>query len=304
MCMAVITDDPPIKVARTCPSGFLRCSLDTLDAWETLPLDKPLQSLALVSCGHFLYRIGGLGLAEEDNSEAPLCSSSDFTRFDPQTKQWTAFPPLPSGRSSHDAIAADGKIYVVGGWNIHGTQVKDWHDTALVFDTNLGAETRWESLPIPAFRRRDLAVTTWQDCIWAIGGKDDHDVIERTVYYYDPHRGYWSEGPELPSRVEGLQGYGVAACGLDSGLYVSGADGVLYRLSSIYGVGSGGRTAGAAVLPSLAAGRQDDIAGDCRLQRLFRPNELSRTDPGLHSALSSALADKRVLTRFEGLETK
>ena len=219
---------------------FVRCDLDNPSTWEALPLDKPLHSLALVSSGKHLYRIGGQGLADPEKADGPLRSLSDFLRFDPHTNEWTALPSLPSARSSHDAIAADGKIYVVGGWNFNNDKVEDWHDAALVFDTNKGATTQeetaaWESLPIPGFRRRNLAVTTWQNYIWAIGGKDDHDVIHRTVFYYDPHRGYWSEGPELPAKVEGLQGYGVAAWGLESGLYVCGADGVLYRLSSIYG---------------------------------------------------------------------
>ncbi len=219
---------------------FIRCNLNDPSKWESLPHVKPLQNLALVSSGEHLYRIGGLGLADPENADGHLRSSSDFLRFDPQTKEWTALASLPSARSSHDASAADGKIYVIGGWNFNSEKVEDWHDAALVFDTSKGTTTSeeggtWESLPIPGFRRRNLAVTTWQNYIWAIGGKDDHDIIQRTVYYYDPHRGYWSEGPELPSKLDALQGYGVAAWGLDSGLYVSGADGVLYRLASIYG---------------------------------------------------------------------
>ncbi|MDZ4656976.1 MAG: hypothetical protein SH868_05285 [Bythopirellula sp.] len=214
---------------------FVRCDLDQPSQWEQLPLDKPLQSLALVSCGDSLYRVGGAGLVNADNPTAPVGSVSDFMRFDPRTKEWTALTPLPAPRSAHDAIAADGKIYVVGGWDHSDAKPSDWHDSALMFDTTAGEEATWQSLPIPSFRRRNLAVAAWQNCIWAIGGKDDNDVIYRTVFYYDPQRGYWSEGPELPARADGLQGYGVAAWGLDSGLYVSGADGALYRLDTMYG---------------------------------------------------------------------
>jgi hypothetical protein len=214
---------------------FMRCDLRNPTSWEDLPFDKPLQDLALVSCGENLYRIGGAGPSSNKKSADTLSSVNDFARFEPSTKKWSAMPALPAPRSSHDSIAADGKIYVVGGWNVDGEKIVDWHDAALMFDASQGEKGSWESLPIPGFRRRALAVTTWQNCIWAIGGKDDSDTILRTVYFFDPQRGYWSEGPELPSRVEGLQGYGVAAWGLDTGLFVSGADGVLYRLTDMYG---------------------------------------------------------------------
>ncbi len=215
--------------------NFVRCNLNEYSPWETLPLDKPLQNLALVSSGRYVYRIGGAGLADPQNADGPLSSVDDFVRFDPNANAWTSLPALPSPRSSHDAIAAEGKIYVVGGCQQNGNTIEDWHDTALVFDTNAGKKAAWESLPIPSFRRRDLAVTTWQNCIWAIGGKDDNDVVHRTVFCFDPQRGYWSVGPEIPQRADGLQGFGVAAWGLDSGLYVSGADGALYRLNHAYG---------------------------------------------------------------------
>jgi N-acetylneuraminic acid mutarotase len=215
--------------------SFARQRLSDHAAWEQLPTVKPIQNLALVSCGDYLYQIGGTGLLDEANPSGSIRSTSAVNRYDPRTNTWTVMPPLPAPRSAHDAIAFEDKIYVVGGWDHTDDHANDWHDSALMLDTADGVDATWKSLPIPSFRRRGLAVAAWQNHIWAIGGKDDDGVIHRTVYYYDPQRGYWSEGPELPARADGLQGYGVAAWGLDSGLYVSGADGVLYRLNSLYG---------------------------------------------------------------------
>ena len=212
---------------------FVRCNLRTPKDWQSLPIDEPLQQLALVGYRDHLYRIGGARAAGHKGNA--LASVADFARFDPQKQQWEVLPRLPAPRSAHDAIALDGKIYVVGGWHHDGKMVRDWHDSALVYDIAAGADGQWQSLPTPSFRRRNLAVAAWQNCIWAIGGKDDFDQATGTVYCYDPQRGYWSEGPELPLRSGGLVGYGVAAWGLDSGLYVSGADGRLYRLTHIYG---------------------------------------------------------------------
>lgn len=224
---------PDEQSAQNLSRRFVRCHVRNPSEWEELPIDRPLQNLALVSCAGRLYRVGGLGVSNTDGQS--LESVSEFASFDPATHQWKQLPALPAPRSSHDAIAADGKIYVIGGWHQHGQRTKDWHDAALVYDTTAGPTAQWQSLPTPSFRRRNLAVTAWQNCIWAIGGKDDSDDTTCSVYCYDPQRGYWSEGPELPLRSEGMRGYGVAASGLESGLYVSGGDGVLYRLTSMYG---------------------------------------------------------------------
>jgi hypothetical protein len=223
---------PDQQSAKNVSRHFVRCQLSKPDAWEELPLDEPRQNHALVSCGEYLYRIGGAGASHADTT---LCSVDDFVRFDPETKKWTRLKSLPAPRSAHDAIADEGKIYVVGGWRRDGENLRDWHDSALVYDTNDGEDATWQSLPIPSFRRRDLAVTTWQNCIWAIGGKDDNDEATETVFYYDPQRGYWSEGVALPMQESGMRGYGVAAWGLESGLYVSGADGTVYRLTDVFG---------------------------------------------------------------------
>jgi hypothetical protein len=223
-------DESPKNLSR----HFIRCPLEHPENWEKLPFDEPLQNLALVSSGDFLYRIGGLGV-EKQADQASLQSVSEFARFDPATQKWKQLPALPAPRSAHDAVATDGKIYVIGGCHQDGDRVVDWHDAALVYDTNGGDAATWQSLPTPSFRLRNLAVAAWQHCIWAIGGKDDEDFMARTVYCFDPQRGYWSEGPELPMQPDGLQGFGAAAWGLDSGLYVSGADGILYRLTSMSG---------------------------------------------------------------------
>jgi hypothetical protein len=223
-------EETPANLSR----HFVRCHLHEMGDWEELPIETPLQNLALVSSGAHLYRIGGLG-GRRGSKEPSLASVDEFARYDPLSRGWSTLPALPAPRSAHDAVTADGKIYVIGGCHQVGERIVDWHDTALVYDTNAGEKAAWESLPTPSFRRRNLAVAAWQHCIWAIGGKNDEDVMTRTVYCFDPERGYWSEGPELPMEPEGLQGFGAAAWGLDSGLYVSGADGTLLRLTDMSG---------------------------------------------------------------------
>lgn len=192
-------------------------------------METPLQGLALVSSGDNLYRVGGMQALNSRQEEDDLHSVKGFSRFDPATGHWTALTPLPATRSSHDAAALDGKIYVVGGWTLSGDRSGDWQTAALVYDTADGASGRWEELPLPPFQRRALALAAWQDRIWVLGGMDEFGDIQRTVYSFDPSSNTWQEGPAMPG--EDMQGFGISAWGLDSGLYVSGMDGMLYRLA-------------------------------------------------------------------------
>ena len=198
--------------------------------WELLTMETPLQGMALVSCEGKIYRVGGLNARNARKEEADLHSVAEFARFDPNTNTWTALPSLPAPRSSHDAAVLDGKIYVVGGWNLSGdSSTGEWQSDALVYDLAAGDKGKWEKLPAPPFQRRALAVAAWNNRIWVVGGMDEIAEIKRSVYSFDPQTNTWAEAAELPG--DDMQGFGVSAWGLDSGLYASGTDGVLYRLA-------------------------------------------------------------------------
>ena len=192
-------------------------------------METPLQGMALVSCDGKLYRVGGLNARNALKDKANLHSVAEFSCFDPSTKAWTALPSLPAPRSSHDAAVLDGKIYVVGGWNLTGdSSTGEWEIDALVYDTH-EPNAKWEKLPTPPFQRRALAVAAWNNRIWVVGGMDEFADIKRNVFSFDPQTNAWSSAEDLPG--DDMQGFGVSAWGLNSGLYASGTDGVLYRLA-------------------------------------------------------------------------
>ncbi len=213
---------------------FARLNLADKGEWEVLAMETPLQGMALVSSGGKLYRIGGVNARNARKEKTDMHSVAEFARFDPETKSWTALPPLPGERSSHDAAVLDGKIYVVGGWKLSGEGSDgEWQTAALVYDTAAGNNGQWEAIAEPPFQRRALAVAAWNNRLWVVGGMDEIADIKRDVFSYDPATNTWTEAPELPG--DGMQGFGVSAWGLDSGLYVSGTDGVLYRLPNVAG---------------------------------------------------------------------
>ncbi len=213
---------------------FARLNLENQKEWELLAMQTPLQGMALVSCEGNLYRIGGMNARNARKEKADIHSVAEFARFDPTNNTWTALPALPAARSSHDAAVLDGKIYVVGGWNLTGESGNgEWQTDALVYDTAAGNNGKWQKLPEPPVQRRALAVAAWNGRIWAVGGMDEYADIKRNVYSFDPETNSWSEAAELPG--DDMQGFGVSAWGLNSGLYASGTNGLLYRLADADG---------------------------------------------------------------------
>ena len=206
---------------------FRRMHLQT-SKWETLPMQTPVQGLALVAHRGSVYRIGGMTAKNSSEDEADLHSTSDFAKFDPKSKTWTNLASLPAGRSSHDAVVINDKIYVAGGWALAGEDEGDWHSSTLEFDLqNPGGQ--WKAIAEQPFQRRALATSHFANCLYVIGGMNaDHD-IDRSVNMFDFQQNKWKKGPELPG--EGMNGFGVSAWNDGKNLYVSGSNGIVYRLN-------------------------------------------------------------------------
>jgi hypothetical protein len=208
---------------------FRRIRVDGSGEWEELPMQTALQGLPLVEHGGKIYRVGGLEARNATTTDdEDLHSQADFAVFDPATKEWTALEPLPIPRSSHNAVVADGKLYVVGGWHLHGEAPGDWQNDMLVLDF-AKPEAGWQTLPGLPVKRRGLAVGHWRGKIVAIGGINEKGNSSQRVDLFDPHIGKWTQGPDLPD--SGLAGFGGSACTVDGELYVSGLRGILHRLS-------------------------------------------------------------------------
>ena len=136
-------------------------------------------------------------------------------------------PTLPVGRSSHDAVVIDEKIYVAGGWCLDGGDDGEWHNDILVFDFN-DRNSGWQSVEQP-FERRALATSHLDGDLFVIGGMNSDHEIERTVNVYSPQSRKWSTVADLPG--EGMNGFGISAWNAKGRLHVSGSDGIVYRLS-------------------------------------------------------------------------
>lgn len=202
----------------------------TNGGWETIAEgEHRLQGLAMVGHGDRLILVGGFFAKNAEGEPHQLHSQDQVAVFDTITKQWSELPALPSGRSSHDAIVHDDKLYVVGGWNLSGPEATVWHDTALVMDLKAATPT-WIELPPPGFERRALALAAFQNKIFAVGGMEREGGPTRQTSVFDPTTNQWSAGPELVG-TQGMVGFGAACWELEGKLIATTYDGSVQVLS-------------------------------------------------------------------------
>jgi hypothetical protein len=175
--------------------AFHRVSLSKPGDWESLPAGPGLQGMNLAAYNGKIYRVGGMAPQNEKGQPTDNRSTGDVARFDPATKRWEAMPALPEARSSHDVLMLGEKLYVVGGWILEG-KTERWCDTMLVLDLS-AKQPQWESLAQP-FRRRALMAAARHGKIYVVGGITDKGAVVRNVSIYDPGKGEWTEGPQLP----------------------------------------------------------------------------------------------------------
>lgn len=205
---------------------FQRLNLKQPKEWESLPLKTPLQGLAMAPHGNSVYRVGGLSVLNKKEEDSLMESLPTVERFAPEKKTWEAVTPMPTGRSSHDAVFSGDNLYVVGGWTMRKGDESIWQEEMLVLDASQ-PEAKWKTIKQP-FQRRALSAAAHQGKIYAMGGIDDGGDISHEVDIYSPETGKWTKGPELPGST--MNGFGTTAWSMDGNLYVSGMDGDVFQL--------------------------------------------------------------------------
>jgi hypothetical protein len=207
---------------------FHRLKLSDPAAWEELPSGPASQGLALVAYQGKIYRIGGMQPRNQPGEKADNHSLTTCERYDPERKKWEPLPDLPEGRSSHDAVVVGDKLVVIGGWKMNGAGKKaEWHTTALILDLKQ-KPMKWETVKQP-LQRRALTTAAYDGKVYVIGGLTEDAGAVLTVNIYDPAKNAWTTGPDIPGPQR--NGFTPASCVTGGRLYVSPADGKMYRLA-------------------------------------------------------------------------
>jgi hypothetical protein len=207
--------------------GFFRISLASGGNWESLPIERPAQGVALVSHGKKLLRFGGMHALNESQAPHDLYSLCDAAEFDLSTSRWRRLASLPEPRSSHRAAVLNDKVYLFGGWTLNGGEDGTWLDHGLVLDLTT-ERAGWSVVSQPA-RRRAIEVIAFRDHVWMIGGLTPDGEISKNIWIFNPSTNHWAEGPDVPGIP--ANGNGIAAAVLRERLVLAGMDGKVYQLS-------------------------------------------------------------------------
>ncbi len=187
-----------------------------------------------------IYVVGGLvsgpqGYAATDGVE----------RYRPEEDRWEPLPVLPTPRHHTMAAAADGLIYVLGGYGpdgfnaVAGSWVYDqtsWSEivdlpeavgagaaaaidatvylvggvpdgtSALGYDP---AANTWTSLVPMSQPREHFALVVYEGELWALGGRWNGVMLD-SVEIFNPGAGTWREGPSM---MDARSGFGAAVVG-------------------------------------------------------------------------------------------
>jgi hypothetical protein len=198
-----------------------------------------------------IYVFGGLVQTAQG-----VAATASVEALDPNRGAWAAAPDLPAARHHAMAVAAAGRLFVLGGLDESGfNPVADawsWAPgetewtaladlpvaigaaSAVVLEdviyivggvpngTSLFALTpdRATFTPLADLTtpREHLAAVAFDGRVWALGGRWNGE-IHRTVEIFDPATGEWSSGPAL---MEARSGFGATV--LDGAIVVGGGE--------------------------------------------------------------------------------
>jgi hypothetical protein len=191
---------------------------------EIATLPHGLQGVALVHVRGRVCAIGGNRVDNAEGEPTVMISTRDVVCFEPSSREWSRLPPLPEGRSSHEAAVIGSTIYVAGGWRLTGDATTGrFHATLMALDVSAD-EPAWRSIPAP-FERRAVGVTALDGKLLVVGGITPDGEISRRVDVYDPATGAFSRGPDFP-----VDAFGVSVTSSGGAAFGSAADGGVHRL--------------------------------------------------------------------------
>src|SRR5207249_2283401 len=129
-----------------------------------------------------------------------LAVSDAVEEYDSSTNRWTTKAPLPIGLHHAGAVAAGGRLYVIGGFTKSFFSV--WQPVASVFMYNPETDSWMERAPMPT-KRGALGVAELGGKLFAIGGYDGTGNSS-AVEVYDAATNSWSTKAALPTARDHL----------------------------------------------------------------------------------------------------
>ena len=175
-------------------------------AWQAGPAQAPSRYAiqGVIGSDNMFYTAGG------QTGDATPVVFNQVSRFDPTTNTWSNVAPLPTAVSQAATGAANGKIFVAGGFT-GGSSVTN---ILQIYDIATNTWTTGASAPTAAVEAAAAAVVNGK--FYVIGGDDFNNGLNSTLIY-DIATNTWSTGATLPDMRTNT--YGTVANGL---IYVYG----------------------------------------------------------------------------------
>ena len=153
-----------------------------------------------IAAGRF-YLVGGI--------DAFARTLTSFEMYEPITDQWTKLPDLPQPVNHPGVCAADGKVYVVGGFGplgirLRGAMLARWDPLAAVhvFDVDT---RRWSAGPPLPEPRGAGGVAVAAGALWYVGGINQERGLARDLFRFDLAHGTWSRMAPMPTPRDHLR---------------------------------------------------------------------------------------------------
>lgn len=199
--------------------SFVRLNLKTKKKkWEKLPFNDSIQGFGMAQYQGKVFISGGSQATNEDGAESNLSSLDKVSVFDTGKKRWSDLTPLPKPRSSHEMVAHNGKLFIVGGWHMADGKGVEWHHHGLVADLNDNPIT-WTKLPETDWVVRANSAAIINDNLYVVGGLNDEGTTN-AVRKLNLDSNKWSEIPDFPG-TNRIKAFGSASAELGGKLLVS-----------------------------------------------------------------------------------
>ncbi|KAJ7997758.1 hypothetical protein DPEC_G00215450 [Dallia pectoralis] len=127
----------------------------------------------------------------------------DVLSYDPQgTDVWAERPAMTSARGWHCMASLHHLIYVIGGSDDHEESMERFDILGVeAFDPDSDQWTRVAPLLQP---NSEAGCGVWGGKIYVLGGYSwESMVFSQATQVFDPDKGQWARGPDLPKRIAG-----------------------------------------------------------------------------------------------------
>ena len=164
----------------------------TTDTWaKKADMPNTREQFVAGEVGGKIYLLGGFSTVARGNRKIQKTLTA-IDVYNPATDAWEQKANAPAGRARMAGVAANGKIYVIGGTtNVGGGQT----DLA-IYDP---ATDKWEKGPDLIERRWSASAGAVNGKIYAIGGFRKQVHWDEIVEEYDPATNQWTRKQDLPT---------------------------------------------------------------------------------------------------------